>query len=82
MIFGNKSSEEIEKLKEQVDLLELQNKVLIDTLNFYASENNWKVGHKYRDADDATIYTDGTNSAATVDSGKKALRILNKIKKG
>lgn len=82
MIFGKKSSEEIEKLNAQVDELEAQNKVLSDALEFYANADNWEVGHKYRDADDATIFTDGSNSAVTVDVGKKAARALKSIKKG
>ncbi len=82
MIFGKKSSEEIDKLKAEIEQLSAQNKVLLETLEFYANPDNWNVGHKYRDADDATIFTDGSNSAATVDAGKKASRTLNKIKKG
>jgi hypothetical protein len=82
MIFGKKSSEEADKLKDQIEQLEAQNKVLLETLEFYANPDNWEVGHKYRDADDATIFTDGDNSAVTTDAGKKASRTLYKIKKG
>ena len=82
MIFGKKSSEDTDKLKDQIEQLEAQNKLLLETLEFYASTDNWDVGHKYRDADDATIFTDGTNSALSIDVGKKATRTLNKIKKG
>jgi hypothetical protein len=82
MIFGKKSSADIEKLEEQVELLESQNQLMIDALEFYANPDSWEIGHKYRDADDATIFTDGNESAVTSDAGKKASRVLNKIKKG
>lgn len=81
MIFGKKSAAEIEKLTEEVEKLEEQNRTLVEAMEFYAKPENWEVGHKYRDADDATIFTDGSNSAATVDAGKKAARALKKIGK-
>ncbi len=81
MIFGKKSSEDIEKLEAEVEALESKNKLMLEALEFYADSNNWEVGHKYLDADDATIFTDGSESAVSSDVGKKALRVLNKIKK-
>lgn len=82
MIFGKKAAEEAEKLREEIGQLKSQNRTLIETLGFYANPNNWEIGNKYRDADDATIFTDGSNSAVSADVGKKASRTLNKIKKG
>ena len=78
MIFGKKSSEDTDKLKAQIEQLEAQNKVLIETLEFYADPENWKIGQKYRDDEEATIFTDGSNSAITADAGNKASRILDK----
>ena len=46
------------------------------TLEFYADVKNWEEGHKYRDEDNATIFTDGSESGATVDKGSKAYRTL------
>jgi len=82
MLFGKKSSEDADKLKAQIEQLEAQNKDLLEALEFYANPDNWAVGHKYLDADDATIFTDGSNSAVTTDAGKKASRTLDNIKKG
>ena len=45
-------------------------------LEFYADVKNWEEGHKYRDEDNATIFTDGSESGATVDKGSKAYRAL------
>ena len=78
MIFGGKSSE-VEELKEQIAKLEKQNRVMREALEFYAEAKNWEVGHKYRDEDNATIFTDGSESGATVDKGSKAYRILKSL---
>ncbi len=75
MIFGGKSSD-VDELKEQIAKLEKQNRVMRDALEFYAEVKNWEVGHKYRDEDNATIFTDGSESGATVDKGSKAYRAL------
>jgi len=80
MIFGGKKSEEIADLKNQVAKLEEQNKLLRASLEFYADANTWELGNKYVDADDATIFTDGTESAATADKGSKAAHTLKEIK--
>ena len=71
MIFGRnkKSSKRIEKLEKQV-------RIMRTALEFYADAQNWEEGHKYRDADNATIFTDGSESGATVDKGSKAYRAL------
>jgi len=80
MIFGKKSSEDTDKLKAQIVQLEAENKELIEALEFYANPIDWETGHKYRDDDDATIFTDGSSSATTIDAGRRAARVLNKIK--
>lgn len=78
MIFGGKS-DEIDELKQQVASLEEQNKKLREALEFYADTKSWEEGHKYRDADNATIFTDGSESAATIDKGAKAFRVLKSL---
>jgi hypothetical protein len=60
--------------------LERQNKVLQTALEFYADVKSWEGGHKYTDDDDATIFTDGSESAATVDKGSRAYRVLKACK--
>ena len=50
--------------------------VLCAALEFYADVKNLEDGHKYRDEDNATIFTDGSESGATVDKGSKAYRAL------
>jgi hypothetical protein len=49
-------------------------------LEFYADVKSWEGGHKYTDDDDATIFTDGSESAATVDKGSRAYRVLKACK--
>ena len=49
-------------------------------LEFYANVESWEGGHKYTDADDATIFTDGSESAATVDKGSRAFKALKACK--
>ena len=75
MIFGSKSGDN-EDLKKKVEKLEKQNRIMREALEFYAEVKNWEVGHKYRDEDNATIFTDGSESGATVDKGSKAYRAL------
>lgn len=70
MIFGSKSdSGQEEKLEKQV-------RIMRAGLEFYADVKNWEEGHKYRDEDNATIFTDGSESGATVDKGSEAYRAL------
>ena len=76
MFFGKKSSDG----GGDAAVLERQNKILIEALQFYADTKNWMPGHKYRDADDATIFTDGSVSAATLDKGSVAKRALESCK--
>ena len=78
MIFGKKSSDSSGAGGD----VEQQNKVLREALQFYADAKNWTPGHKYRDADDATIFTDGSVSAVTLDKGKVASRALEECKSG
>jgi len=60
--------------------LERQNKILQSALEFYANVESWEGGHKYTDNDDATIFTDGSESAATVDKGSRAFKALKTCK--
>jgi len=60
--------------------LERQNKIMLCALEFYANVENWESGHKYTDTDDATIFTDGSESAATVDKGSRAFKALKSCK--
>src|SRR5690606_38761712 len=79
MIFGKKDSDS-DNSNERVKELERQNKVMREALEFYANTDTWSAGHKYRDADDATIFTDGSESAATIDKGNRAYRALEACK--
>ncbi len=73
MIFGSKSdSGQADKIAK----LEKENRILRTALEFYADVKHWEEGHKYRDEDNATIFTDGSESGATVDKGSKAYRAL------
>lgn len=56
--------------------LEKQNKIMQSALEFYADVASWESGHKYTDSNDATIFTDGSESAATVDKGSRAFKAL------
>lgn len=78
MIFGSKNVQ-INKLKQQLAQLEKENSILKTTLEFYADTKNWQEGHKYRDDDDATIFTDGSESGVSVDKGSRAYRALKSI---
>lgn len=71
MIFGKKDEGD----GDSADL-ERQNKIMREALEFYAKAENWKEGHKYVDADNATIFTDGSESGVSVDKGSKAFRAL------
>jgi hypothetical protein len=79
MIFGKKDSDS-DSSNDRVKVLERQNKVMREALEFYANKDTWSAGHKYRDADDATIFTDGAESAATIDKGNRAYRALEACK--
>jgi cell shape-determining protein MreC len=80
MIFGKKDSGDTEELQSRVEELEKQNKIMREALEFYANVESWKAGHKYVDADDATIFTDGSESGVTADKGAKAYRALEACK--
>lgn len=73
MIFGSKSDS---GQAEKIEKLEKENRIMRAALEFYADVKNWEEGHKYRDEDNATIFTDGSESGATVDKGSKAYRAL------
>ncbi len=81
MIFGKKGSEGGGSGADVTEL-ERQNKMMREALQFYADPKTWSPGHKYRDADDATIFTDGSESAATIDKGNVAYRALEACKSG
>lgn len=74
MIFGSKSDNSGQA--EKIEKLEKQNQIMRSALEFYADVTNWEEGHKYRDEDNATIFTDGSECGATVDKGSKAYRAL------
>lgn len=72
MIFGGSDS----KLEARVNELEEENKKLREALEFYANPKHWTEGHKFRDADEATIFEDKDSSSATADMGAVALKAL------
>ena len=74
MIFGGKKDNG--ESKGLIEKLEKQNRIMRSALEFYAEVKNWEEGHKYLDEDNATIFTDGSESGATVDKGSKAYRAL------
>jgi predicted enzyme related to lactoylglutathione lyase len=80
MIFGKKDSGDTAGLEARVKELEAQNETMRSALEFYADVKNWEGGHKYTDDDDATIFTDGSESGATVDKGSRAYRVLKACK--
>ena len=73
MIFGGGGDS---KLQARVDELEEENARLREALEFYANPKNWTEGHKYRDADEATIFEDADEVSALKDMGATALRAL------
>jgi hypothetical protein len=76
MIFGKKESDDVGDLKARIAALEKQNNIMREALEFYSNPITWESGHKYRDVDNATIFTDGSESSATVDKGAHAYRAL------
>ncbi len=76
MFFGKKDSGDTAGLEARVKELEAQNETMRSALEFYADVKSWEGGHKYTDDDDATIFTDGSESGATVDKGSRAYRVL------
>ena len=79
MIFGSGKSNDKE-LQQKLEQLEKENRIMRAALEFYADTKHWEKGHKYRDEDNATIFTDGSESGATVDKGSKAYRALQACK--
>ena len=80
MIFGKKNSGGSTELEARIKELEEQNATMRSALEFYADVKSWSGGHKYTDSDDATIFTDGSESGATVDKGSRAYRALQACK--
>lgn len=72
MIFGGGDS----KLEARIKELEAENQRYREALEFYADPKHWTEGHKYRDADEATIFEDSDSTSASVDMGATALRAL------
>lgn len=72
MIFGSSDSTLEARIKE----LEEENRQFCEALEFYPSPKNWSEGHKYHDADEATIFEDIDSTSASVDMGATALRAL------
>lgn len=66
---------------DELARLRRENELLREVLTFYASAQTWNAGYKYRDPDDATIFTDGSESGATVDKGDRARRVMAVLKK-
>jgi len=80
MIFGGKGdSEKTGKLEARVQELEAENKRLREALGFYADPENWTQGQKYKDLDDATIFTDDDARGVDADHGVKAIEALKGI---
>ncbi len=75
-IFGRKSAMQIAELEARVKRLEKQRAIMRSALEFYADNKSWKNGYKYTDSDDATIFTDGSESGITVDKGARAMAAL------
>ncbi len=73
MIFGGSSDS---KLEARIKELEEENKRFREALEFYANPSHWTEGHKYRDADEATIFEDSDSTSASVDMGSTALKAL------
>ncbi len=82
MLFGKKgdSNNDLEGLKKQLVELQRQNKIMREALEFYSDPKTWQQGHKYVDADNATIFTDGSDCSAIVDKGAQAYRALEACK--
>ncbi len=81
MIFGKKGDDQDSgDFKALAEKLQSDNKTLREALEFYADPANWEAGHKYRDVDDATIFTDGNETSVSVDKGTVAKRALNACK--
>lgn len=72
MIFGGGD----DKLQQRVKELEEENQKLREALEFYANPKHWSEGHKYRDADDATIFEDKDQISIMADMGATALKAL------
>lgn len=75
MIFGSKSDDKVSELEARISKLEAENARFRKALEFYADPKLWTEGHKYRDADDATIFQDESTSA-DIDGGVIALKAL------
>ena len=76
MFWRKRSGGDTEKLEARIRELEAENQGLREALAFYADSAHWEEGHKYRDADDITIFTDADGSSAEADGGVRARHVL------
>lgn len=75
MIFGKSDDNRAKELEDRIAALEAENQKLRQALEFYANPKHWTEGHKFRDADQATIFQDKTPSVQ-MDMGATALKAL------
>ena len=68
--------DKVAALKERVEALEAENARLREALAFYADGDNWERSHKYRDADDATVFVDDALTVIMEDRGRTAQQAL------
>lgn len=67
------SNDKLDVLKARVAQLEAQNSRYREALEFYADELTWvKGGHKYRDADDVTVFGVSESTMIDEDRGRRA----------
>ena len=77
MIFGSKNDDnKVAELEARIKELETENQRFREALEVYAKPDFWKEGHKFRDADEATIFEDTAETGASVDRGMTAMKAL------
>ncbi len=76
MFFKKSAEGKVAELEARIKALEEENQRLRTALEFYADKDNWTGSHKYRDLDDATIFTEAGTNSIEVDQGAKAARAL------
>ncbi len=68
--------DKVAMLKARIEELEAENQRLREALEFYADADNWEKSHKYRDADDATVFVDNSVTVIMDDRGRHAQQAL------